>query len=246
MNRKTADRIIVKSNARMKMVLDWYYENKHWLDREPFLAPMESGVVELCEEQIEFTFENTRGVVEIAIYPTVQPNIPASIIFDYIPEQMDIANRRVAPELVEPKRLALDLVLRYDKTPEKEALKYHALMLFMTYYREVVEVEQRVEHRPAKVKKKGRKARRVQPLIRRFYTLAEFDATPCRSLNRPNGSTPNPSTRSTSEAICAGTSPARRFGSSPRFGIRARPPTTKNMSCKEEQCDESDWTSTSD
>ncbi len=28
-NRKTADRIIVKSNARMKMVLDWYYENKH-------------------------------------------------------------------------------------------------------------------------------------------------------------------------------------------------------------------------
>lgn len=48
MNRKTADRIIVKSNARMKMVLDWYYENKHWLDREPFLAPMESGVVESC------------------------------------------------------------------------------------------------------------------------------------------------------------------------------------------------------
>lgn len=176
MNRKTADRIIVKSNARMKMVLDWYYENKHWLDREPFLAPMESGVVELCEEQIEFTFENVRGVVEITIYPTVQPDIPASIVFDYLPEQMDIANRRVAPELPEPKRLALDLVLRYDKTPEKEALKYHALMLFMTYYREVVEVEQRVEHRPAKAKKKGRKARRVQPLIRRFYTLAEFDA----------------------------------------------------------------------
>lgn len=41
MNRKTADRIIVKSNARMKMVLDWYYENKHWLDREPFLAPID-------------------------------------------------------------------------------------------------------------------------------------------------------------------------------------------------------------
>ena len=65
MNRKTADRIIVKSNARMKMVLDWYYENKHWLDREPFLAPMESGVVELQGEQIEFTFENVRGVVEL-------------------------------------------------------------------------------------------------------------------------------------------------------------------------------------
>lgn len=177
MNRKTADRIIVKSNARMKMVLDWYYENKHWLDREPFLAPMESGVVELCEEQIEFTFENVRGVVEIAIYPTVQPDIPASIVFDYLPEQMDIANRRVAPELVEPKRLALDLVLRYDKTPEKEARKYHALMLFMAYYREEVKVEQRVERRPAKHKKKKRTAQVRQPLIRRIYTVTDFDST---------------------------------------------------------------------
>lgn len=177
MNRKTADRIIVKSNARMKMVLDWYYENKHWLDREPFLAPMESGVVELCEEQIEFTFENVRGVVEITIYPTVQPDIPASIVFDYLPEQMDIANRRVAPELPEPKRLALDLVLRYDKTPEKEALKYHALMLFMAYYREEVKVEQRVERRPAKHKKKKRTAQVRQPLIRRIYTVTDFDST---------------------------------------------------------------------
>ena len=61
MNRNTADRIIVKSNARMKLVIDWYYENKHWLDREGFLAPMESGVVELQEEQIEFTFESKNG-----------------------------------------------------------------------------------------------------------------------------------------------------------------------------------------
>lgn len=175
-NRDRADRIIVKSNARMAMVLKWYYDNRHWLDREPFLAPMESGVVELREEQIEFTFENTRGMVEITIYPTVRPGIPASIIFDYLPERMDIENRRVAPGLPEAKRAALDLVLRYDQTPEKEALKYHVLMLFMAYYREVVEVEQKVEHRPAKAKKKGRKVRRVQPLIRRVYTLTDFDA----------------------------------------------------------------------
>lgn len=66
--------------------------------------------------------------------------------------------------------------LRHGKT-------YRVLMFCADGYvwvswndREVVEVEQRVEHRPAKVKKKGRKVRRVQPLIRRFYTLAEFDA----------------------------------------------------------------------
>lgn len=177
MNRKTADRIIVKSNARMGLVLDWYQANRHWLDSSEFFAPMESGVVELQEELIEFTFESKpSGVVELAIYPTIQPNIPASIIYDYDPRTGLISNRRLAPKLSPDKQLALDLVLRSDRTPEKEALKYHALMLFMAYYRGVVEIEQRVEHRPAKAKKKSHKARRVQPLIRRVYTLTEFDA----------------------------------------------------------------------
>ena len=56
MNRQTTDRIIVRSNERMELVINWYLENKEWLDKENFLAPMTSGVVELCEEQLEFTF----------------------------------------------------------------------------------------------------------------------------------------------------------------------------------------------
>ena len=178
MNRNTADRIIVTSNARMERVLNWYFDNFKWLDREKFLAPMESGVVELCEEQIEFTFENKGGWVEMAVYITVKPNLPPVVVFDYDPATTEIRNRRIAPMGSQPvvDQELLSVLLSMDDTCRKEARKYHALMLFMTYYREVVEVEQRVEHRPAKVKKKGRKARRVQPLIRRFYTLAEFDA----------------------------------------------------------------------
>ena len=76
MNRNTADRIIVTSNARMERVLDWHFDNFKWLDREKFLAPMESGVVELCEEQIEFTFESKGSWVEMAVYITVKPNLP--------------------------------------------------------------------------------------------------------------------------------------------------------------------------
>ncbi len=34
-DRKQADRIIVKSNARMKKVLDWYLKNREWLDNVP-------------------------------------------------------------------------------------------------------------------------------------------------------------------------------------------------------------------
>ena len=178
MNRNTADRIIVTSNARMERVLDWYFDNFKWLDREKFLAPMESGVVELCEEQIEFTFESKGSWVEMAVYITVKPNLPPVVMFDYDPATTEIRNRRIAPMGSQPvvDQELLSVLLSMDDTCRKEARKYHALMLFMTYYREVVEVEQRVEHRPAKVKKKGRKARRVQPLIRRFYTLAEFNA----------------------------------------------------------------------
>ena len=39
-NRDKLDRIIVKNNDRMNMVISWFYENKNWLDREEFKAPM--------------------------------------------------------------------------------------------------------------------------------------------------------------------------------------------------------------
>ena len=156
MNRNTADRIIVTSNARMERVLNWYFDNFKWLDREKFPAPMESGVVELCEEQIEFTFENKGGWVEMAVYITVKPNLPPVVVFDYDPATTEIRNRRIAPMGSQPvvDQELLSVLLSMDDTCRKEARKYHALMLFMAYYREEVKVEQRIERRPAKHKKK--------------------------------------------------------------------------------------------
>lgn len=179
MNRNTADRIIVTSNARMERVLDWYFDNFKWLDREKFLAPMESGVVELCEEQIEFTFESKGSWVEMAVYITVKPNLPPVVMFDYDPATTEIRNRRIAQMGSQPvvDQELLSVLLSMDDTCRKEARKYHALMLFMAYYREEVKVEQRVERRPAKHKKKKRTAQVRQPLIRRIYTVTDFDST---------------------------------------------------------------------
>lgn len=178
MNRKTADRIIVRSNARMKLVLDWYFENFNWLDRERFLAPMDAGVVELCEEQVEFTFESKGGLVEIVVYVTTRPNLPPIVAFDYDPATTEIRNRRVAPvgSQTTVDLELLNVLVMSDNMCRKEAQKYHALMLFMAYYQEVVKVEQRAESRPAKHRKKKSGGRRPQPLIRRIYTLDEFDA----------------------------------------------------------------------
>ena len=185
MNRKSADRVIVRSNDRMKLVIDWFYDNKSWLEREDFRAPLESGVVELQEEQLEFTFEDKNDCVEIAIYATLKPNLPAMLVFDYHPETQSITNRRVAPYMPKSNREALNLVLLYDRTDQKEALKYHALMQFMTHYREIVEIEEQKVGQSVSVKrKKHGKSRRPQPLIRRVYVIRKFDSA---ALARPAG-----------------------------------------------------------
>ena len=40
MDKQSADRIIVKSNARMEIVLDWFSKNREWLKQQEFHAPL--------------------------------------------------------------------------------------------------------------------------------------------------------------------------------------------------------------
>lgn len=177
MNMKTADRIIVKSNERMKVVLDWYIQNRHWLDKEEFCAPLESGVIALQEEMLEIAFEEKRGVVEITIYPKMDSrDCPAAVVFDYNPQTFEATHYRFAPHLPEVKRDLLRMVILSDSTDEKSALKYHALMLFMAYYREVVSVEE--ARLPPQTQHKSKKKRHSQqkkpvPLIKKTYVLSE-------------------------------------------------------------------------
>lgn len=178
LSRHSADRIIVKSNAKMQMVLDWYFANFDRLDQEPFLAPMEAGIVELQEEQIEFTFEKKENLVEIIVYVTAKPRVPAVVSFDYDPTTTQILNRKVDPSglLKGTKLMELSFLVSMDDMCRKEAQKYHSLMLFMSHYREYVSAEKRVTKRPIKQKKKGRAAKRPQPLISRVYLLTDFHA----------------------------------------------------------------------
>ena len=85
MDKRSADRIIVKSNARMEIVLDWFSKNREWLKKQEFHAPLDAGVVELQEELIEFTFESKGDLVELAVYPAEKPNLPAVVTYDYDP-----------------------------------------------------------------------------------------------------------------------------------------------------------------
>lgn len=180
MDRKSADRIIVTSNDRMKMVLDWYYENKDWLSKEEFHAPLDAGVIELQEEEIEMTFETKGSIVEIAIYPAAKPNLPAVVTFDYNPQTWIANNYRIAPHLPKERRDVLRIVLMQDKTDMKEAIKYHVLMLFMAYYREIVTVEDRGIRTKHEAKKLQKDRTKPLPLIRKAYVIEEFDGKTLR------------------------------------------------------------------
>ena len=99
MDKQSADRIIVKSNARMEIVLDWFSKNREWLKQQEFHAPLDAGVVELQEELIEFTFESKGDLVELAVYPAEKPNLPAVVTYDYDPATTQTSNFRFASHL---------------------------------------------------------------------------------------------------------------------------------------------------
>ena len=185
MNRQQADRIIVKSNSRMQMVLDWYFENKSWLDQVEFHAPLESGIIELREEQIEVTFESKGGIVELSVFPGMLTHLPPVVTFDYDPATWTASNYRFAPHLPKAKQDALRLVIEFDNTDKKEALKYHTLMLFMTYYQEIVTVDERRAFEPKNGNRNQKKgSRKPKPVIRKFYSIQSFDKD---ALQKPDG-----------------------------------------------------------
>lgn len=186
MDKRNADKIIITSNARMKQVLDWYSDNQRWLDSEPFCAPMESGVVELQEEELAFSFENQGAFVAIEIFPLLKPNLPSFVRFIYDPATKTASDFRFDPALPEERKFLLMGVIASDRTTEKEALKYHALMSFMAYYREEAMTERREVQVRNGIKKK--KSRHVQPLVRRIYTVSDLknvDLTRPKWFRRP-------------------------------------------------------------
>lgn len=186
MNIQQADRIIVKSNSRMQMVLDWYYQNMDWLDKEEFHAPLESGIIELREEEIDVMFENKGNIVELSIIPTLKPNLPPVVTFDYDPHTWTASNYRIAPHLPKEKRSILGMVMQFDNTDKKEAVKYHTLMLFMTYYQEIITVDERRAFEPKNgTKRAGKKGgQKPKPIIRKFYSIQSFNKD---TLQKPEG-----------------------------------------------------------
>lgn len=174
MDKQLLDRIIINSNAKMEKIIRWYLNNQTWIDKEEFHAPLERGLVILEEEGIEFTFENKGSVVELAIYPNAQ-NI-AMMTYDYNPISKTFNNYRFPAHLTKERRQMLEAVAKIDRTDYKEAIKYHALMVFAVYYQQIVEVDKSRDVKLTKHEAKLIRKSSKQPLslVRKTYVTKEF------------------------------------------------------------------------
>lgn len=130
------DRIVVTSNSKMETVIQWYLEHK---DLE-FIAPVKKGFVELQEEELGFSFEWKNSIANITVYPYKNGKpVSATVSFDYNPSSEKRSN--IVFHCSKEYRQTLKMILAADNTLYKESLKYHALMLFMAYYREYITVD---------------------------------------------------------------------------------------------------------
>ena len=145
------NKIIIDTNEKVEKIIDWYEQNKDWLDAEEFRIPIPSALVELPEEDIKFYYESEGVFARLHLYM-------AGVYvcnYRYDPKSQKIGELIFPATLSKEKRKAAQMILAADRTPYKEALKFHSLMCFATHYRNCIETteqkEKRISHKHRKI-----------------------------------------------------------------------------------------------
>lgn len=145
------NKIIVDTIGKTEKIIEWYQQNKDWLDAEEFRIPIPSALVELPEEDIKFYYEQEGVFVRLHLY------MGGVYVcnYRYDPKTQEIENIVFPAGLSKEKRKVARMVLAADRTPYKEALKFHSLMCFATHYRNCIETteqkEKRISHKHRKI-----------------------------------------------------------------------------------------------
>lgn len=156
------NKIIIDTNEKVEKIIDWYEQNKDWLDAEEFRIPIPSALVELPEEDIKFYYESEGVFARLHLYM-------AGVYvcnYRYDPKSQKIGELIFPATLSKEKRKAAQMILAADRTPYKEALKFHSLMCFATHYRNCIEeTEQKEKHISSSHKKRIQRSGGTTPLI---------------------------------------------------------------------------------
>lgn len=156
------NKIIVDTIGKTEKIIEWYQQNKDWLDAEEFRIPIPSALVELPEEDIKFYYEQEGVFVRLHLY------MGGVYVcnYRYDPKTQEIENIVFPAGLSKEKRKVARMVLAADRTPYKEALKFHSLMCFATHYRNCIETTEQKEKRIShKHRKSLRRSGGTTPLI---------------------------------------------------------------------------------
>lgn len=165
------NKIIVDTIGKTEKIIEWYQQNKDWLDAEEFRIPIPSALVELPEEDIKFYYKQEGVFVRLHLY------MGGVYVcnYRYDPKSQEIENIVFPAGLSKEKRKVARMVLAADRTPYKEALKFHSLMCFATHYRNCIETTEQKEKRIShKHQKKLRRSGGATPLI----TTYRIDSRP--------------------------------------------------------------------
>ena len=160
------NKIIVDTIGKTEKIIEWYQQNKDWLDAEEFRIPIPSALVELPEEDIKFYYEQEGVFVRLHLY------MGGVYVcnYRYDPKTQEIENIVFPAGLSKEKRKVARMVLAADRTPYKEALKFHSLMCFATHYRNCIETTEQKEKRIShKHRKRLRRSGCATPLITTYH-----------------------------------------------------------------------------
>lgn len=177
------DRILVETNAKMERVIQWYEDNKEWIDEIEFHSPIPSGVIEFREEEIRLGYEPDGQFVMMYLY---MDNVYVCS-FKYNPQTKEPFGPNFPPGLDKGRLDMAVSLLAADNTLFKCALKYHSLMSFAAHYRNVVEVAEKKRNSYTKhqAKRLSRLEHREVSLYNTIYKLPDVDAVIDGSITEP-------------------------------------------------------------
>ena len=106
------NKIIIDTNEKVEKIIDWYEQNKDWLDAEEFRIPIPSALVELPEEDIKFYYESEGVFARLHLYM-------AGVYvcnYRYDPKSQKIGELIFPAALSKEKRKAAQMILAADRT----------------------------------------------------------------------------------------------------------------------------------
>lgn len=175
--------IVIENNKKMSKVMEWYFENKEPLTN----VPLTQGTINFQEEELYIKYDASFLNAVVFEIGSMELNRKiCSFKYDIFTEKLNEFQLTGTDEIT---KMQLLMIITKDRTVEKNINKWHALMLFMLHYKEIVE-EKESKIAVTEKKKKGKiiKKHRCIPLTRKVYVIKDdFETTKMPiKRNKPN------------------------------------------------------------